>query len=58
VICRAGTLQFLPAPSNAADVSPSRMNKLGAIVGTADLLDASGVFAASRAVLWSPVLAH
>ena len=58
VICRAGTLQFLPAPPSASDVSPSRMSKLGAIVGTANLLDAAGTFSASRAVLWIPGLAH
>jgi len=51
IICRAGTVTFLPPLPDSADNWPSRMNNLGAVVGYANFEGG-----AIHAVLWRPSL--
>jgi probable HAF family extracellular repeat protein len=54
-VCRAGTLRFLPALPNSSDNTASQINQFGVVAGSATLLDDSGSFASTVAVLWRPV---
>ncbi len=51
IICRAGTVTFLPPLPGSVDNWPSRMNNLGAVVGYANFEGG-----AIHAVLWRPSL--
>jgi hypothetical protein len=54
-ICRQGTVSFLPPVGPASgDNIPVRMNNLGAVVGSGNLLTSDGAFLAAHAVLWAP----